>query len=78
MSSDCDGDVLIWDLNHSDGVPKAVKTLSGAIAKADSESNILGTVAWKPDGKQFAFSGRLFGKYEEYIYFYHHTLILVL
>lgn len=65
-------------MNHSDGVPKAVKTLSGAIAKADSESNILGTVAWKPDGKQFAFSGRLFGKYKEYIYFYHHMLILVL
>ncbi|KAI7887198.1 WD40 repeat-like protein [Lichtheimia hyalospora FSU 10163] len=60
VSSDCDGDVLIWDLNHSDGVPKAVKTLNGAITKADSESNILGTIAWKPDGKQFAFPGRIF------------------
>ncbi|KAI9313959.1 WD40-repeat-containing domain protein [Dichotomocladium elegans] len=61
VSTDCDGDVLIWDLEHESGAPKCIKTLKGAMGKSQPDSSILGTIAWKPDSTQFAFAGRLFG-----------------
>ncbi|KAI9495678.1 WD40-repeat-containing domain protein [Zychaea mexicana] len=58
ISTDCGGDVKIWDMNHTSGAPHCIKTLSGAVNKCASDADVMNTVAWSPDGAYFCFAGK--------------------
>ncbi|KAF7727677.1 hypothetical protein EC973_007232 [Apophysomyces ossiformis] len=58
ISSGCDGDVRIWDVEPTEGESRCVQTLSSITKAILPDSMLRLTVAWKPDGSAFAFPGK--------------------
>ncbi|KAI9344422.1 WD40-repeat-containing domain protein [Pilaira anomala] len=57
VSSDTQGDILVWSVGVNEPLPKVVKRLSGMTYKASMDSILLTTVVWNPDNTCFAFPG---------------------
>ncbi|KAI8146440.1 WD40-repeat-containing domain protein [Fennellomyces sp. T-0311] len=58
ISTDCGGDVKVWDMNHASGAPQCIKTLPGVLNKCSSDADVMNTVAWSPDGAYFCYAGK--------------------
>ncbi|KAI8374673.1 WD40-repeat-containing domain protein [Radiomyces spectabilis] len=58
VSSGCEGDVRVWDANPIDGEPTCLQVLKNVTRATLSDSNLLSTVAWRPDGAYFAVPGK--------------------
>ncbi|KAG2171323.1 hypothetical protein INT43_002945 [Umbelopsis isabellina] len=58
ISSSCDGEVRVWDLDSAEGGVSCVTTLPAIMPTSDQDSNIRGTVSWRPDGSCFAIPGK--------------------
>ncbi|KAG0176929.1 hypothetical protein DFQ29_005463 [Apophysomyces sp. BC1021] len=58
ISSGCEGDVRIWDIEPAEGEARCIQTLSSITKAVLPDSMLQSTVAWKPDGSCFAFPGK--------------------
>jgi hypothetical protein len=50
--------VRVWDLDSAEGGVSCVTTLPTIMPASDQDSNIRGTVSWRPDGSCFAIPGK--------------------
>ncbi|KAI8057496.1 WD40-repeat-containing domain protein [Thamnidium elegans] len=57
ISSDTQGDILIWSVAPTEPLPKVLKKLSGITYKSSMDSLLQTTVAWSPDNTCFSFPG---------------------
>ncbi|CAO3679543.1 unnamed protein product [Umbelopsis ramanniana] len=58
ISSACDGEVRVWDLDSAEGGVSCVATLPSIVPSTDQDSNIRATVSWRPNGAAFAVPGK--------------------
>lgn len=57
VSSDVQGNILIWSVGPKEPAPRIVKSLPGLTYKASMDSVLQTKVAWSPDNTCFAFPG---------------------
>lgn len=58
LSSDINGNIKIWDVSANTSLPKCIKTLPEFACKSEIDAIFEATVAWNPDGSNFAFPGK--------------------